>query len=385
MRILLVSDPPLRTSFGGARPFIELADELERLGWNVTLRSLSGELPGDPARMRAPRARLLREIVRSEGPVCDVVDFDHGYLPYPRRELPADVLLVARSVLLCQQVADRSFPRPWTPRRLVGRLVRERGRRSSRLEMLRYAETTVAEADLVNVSNRDDRDLLTRHGTDPRKIVVQPFGLSEARAAEFEALPPGRGHANVAAFVGTFDWRKGAADMPAIVEQVASRVPGVEFRLLGTRGMFRSAREVAGHFPRRLRPRVEVVPEFDSPALPGLLTDCALGFFPSYLEGFGFGVLEMLAAALPVVAYDVPGPPMMLSEGLLVPVGDAPGMAGRMAELLGNPDRLDEARLAARRRSRDFRWSAIARETAAVYTRALDGLRTSSEVGGFAG
>ena len=36
------------------------------------------------------------------------------------------------------------------------------------------------------------------------------------------------------------------------------------------------------------------------------------GAFPSHCEGFPFGVLEMLAAGLPVVAYRAPGAPMMI-------------------------------------------------------------------------
>ncbi len=95
--------------------------------------------------------------------------------------------------------------------------------------------------------------------------------------------------------------------MPRIVERVVHDAPGTRFRLLGTSGMFPSADDVQRCFPRDLRRYVEVVPTYDPAELPGLLADCAMGFFPSYLEGFAFAVLEMLAASLPVVAYDVPG------------------------------------------------------------------------------
>ena len=113
------------------------------------------------------------------------------------------------------------------------------------------------------------------------------------------------------------------------------------------------------------------MPTFDTGELPGLLADCAMGFFPSYLEGFPFAVLEMLAASLPVVAYDVPGPRMMLDRDDLVAAGDADAMAGRIAALLRDPLALLEAQREARRRAERFRWEDIARSTASVYAERL--------------
>ena len=96
-----------------------------------------------------------------------------------------------------------------------------------------------------------------------------------------------------------------------------------------------------------------------------------MGFFPSYLEGFPFAVLEMLAASLPVVAYDVPGPRMMLDRDDLVAAGDADAMAGRIAALLRDPLALIEAQREARRRAERFRWEDIASSTASVYAERL--------------
>ena len=67
--------------------------------------------------------------------------------------------------------------------------------------------------------------------------------------------------------------------------------------------------------------------------------------FPSRVESFGYGVLEMLAAAVPVIAYDAPGPHVMLPPEYRVPVGAAGDMADRVCDLLTDPDRLRAARL----------------------------------------
>src|SRR5262249_39106222 len=152
----------------------------------------------------------------------------------------------------------------------------------------------------------------------------------------------------VVAFVGTFDYRKGATDFPSLVSQVALAVPEVKFRLLGTTGLMKSADQVRAFFPARARRRMEVVPHYDPEALPELLAGPWVGVFRSYYEGFAFGVLEMLAAGIPVIAYDAPGPPMMLKREALVPPGDVGAMADKVIALLQGGSLLDAARLAAR-------------------------------------
>ena len=101
--------------------------------------------------------------------------------------------------------------------------------------------------------------------------------------------------------------------------------------------------------------------------------------FPSYLEGFGFGVLEMLAASLPVIAYDVPGPPMMLSDTMLVPAGDTDLMTSKLVALLTDQQKLIGDRAWARRRSRDFLWKDIAVQTSDLYKEHLASLLHARE------
>jgi len=64
------------------------------------------------------------------------------------------------------------------------------------------------------------------------------------------------------------------------------------------------------------------------------------------VEGFLFGVLEMLVAVVPVIAYDAPGPHVMLPPEYSVPVGVVGDLADRVCDLLTDPDRLRVARRA---------------------------------------
>jgi glycosyltransferase involved in cell wall biosynthesis len=63
---------------------------------------------------------------------------------------------------------------------------------------------------------------------------------------------------------------------------------------------------------------------------------------PSLVEGFGMAALEAMAAGLPVVGTSVGGLPELIEDGwtgFLVPPANAMALAGRLRDLLLDPDR----------------------------------------------
>jgi glycosyltransferase involved in cell wall biosynthesis len=132
---------------------------------------------------------------------------------------------------------------------------------------------------------------------------------------------------------------------------------------------------VRGYFPRRLWPRLEIRPRYEPDELPGLLSGVSVGVFPSRVESFGYGVLEMLAAAVPVIAYDAPGPHVMLPPEFRVPIAEVEQLADRVCDLLTDSDKLRAARLWARGRAADYNWEEIASRTVDVYTQKLANIR----------
>jgi len=106
-----------------------------------------------------------------------------------------------------------------------------------------------------------------------------------------------------------------------------------------------------------------------------LLSDCTVGIFPSYIEGFGLAVLEKIAAGIPVVAYDVSGPRQILKtlrNELLTREGDVNSIADRAVEIL-NMSASEYGALSEKCRSIavQFRWEKIAADTAREYAMAL--------------
>jgi glycosyltransferase involved in cell wall biosynthesis len=373
MRILFCSQTHLTPELGASKVLIELAEEMELLGWECTLVSPYDVAPTLSNTHDYPEH--LRQYLLQHAIDYDVVDYDHHHLPFPRSEFPNRTLFVARSVLLWRHFLKISLPLERNLKSRLRSLVNARTRGKKKEAGRRSASTTVSESDLINVLNYDDRAALIEIGIPQEKIAVIPNGLSRLNRQLFDAISSTSPRDPKVAFVGTFDNRKGATDFPQIVEAVCQAIPAASFRLLGTG---RDEETVLGMFPRRLRNAIEVIPRYSPSELPGLLAPCSVGVFPSYIEGFGLGVLEMLAASIPVVAYNSPGPPMMLPSEYLVQPADWRALSCNVIDLLTNQNRLIRARIWAREQSKDFCWRSIAKQTSDIYIDHLRRLRMKS-------
>lgn len=372
MRILHCCPSAVDPRLGTAKVYLEAAAAFRRLGWTADVVGLS-ELK--VATKSDDRTVRLREYLQRRAADYDVVEYEHNCLPFPRADFSPTTLFVARSVLLSHNLANGKIPTRPGLVRAIGGLFKGPARRRRTRQAVSQGTKTIAEADLANVCNHDEAATLRRYGITADKIVVFPFGLDEIRRKELEQVdlvPPEK---PCVVFVGTFDPRKGMRVFPQLVELVVRAVPDVRFRLIGTSGMLSSAEEVYAEFAPALRPSIDVVPRFDPHELPHLLSTGSVGVFPSLVEGCPFGVLEMSAIGLPVIAFRVPGPPMLLPDGLLVECNDADAMASKVVSLLRDRALLASERAAARRRSRDFDWNEIIGRTAQVYEARVHALR----------
>jgi glycosyltransferase involved in cell wall biosynthesis len=75
----------------------------------------------------------------------------------------------------------------------------------------------------------------------------------------------------------------------------------------------------------------------------------------------------MLAAAIPVIAYDAAGPSAMLTPDFIVPIGGVAAMTARVNRLLADPGQLQAARGWARSRAAQLTWERVGQQTARAY------------------
>jgi glycosyltransferase involved in cell wall biosynthesis len=376
LRVLMVMHLRAMMELGGARVQLELAEVLREHGCDVRVLDRPAILgPRLGRRFRGSQAAFTRAAVHAVRAIAheyDVVDAHQGNLPVAKRLLGFDGLLVARSVGLAPFYAEfeRSANRRWPASR--------KGRTAARplhawrgWRFQRAVRTSFRLSDLIIVPNSDERSYLARRRGLAEKIEVFPLGISQRELEDLrgnnEQLPTGQR----VAFIGDWNARKGSHDWRDIAARVRASLPEASFAFLGTNAGADEVQQAVGLADGA----VEVVPSYPSDELGSLIEGVRVGALPSYIEGLGIGVVEKMAAGIPSVCYDVPGPRETVGRvdrRLLVPAGDTEAFAERVVEVL----RLDEQRyrrLSERCRAvaEEFSWRLIGERTLRAYRQRL--------------
>jgi glycosyltransferase involved in cell wall biosynthesis len=102
--------------------------------------------------------------------------------------------------------------------------------------------------------------------------------------------------------------------------------------------------------------------------LPGLYSQASLLVMPSLYEGFGFPILEAMAAGTPVVASNTSSLPEVAGDAaILVPPKDTNALADAIDEVLARPNTAGDLRNKGQVWAQQFNWQRTAAETIAVY------------------
>jgi glycosyltransferase involved in cell wall biosynthesis len=391
LSILMMLHMPWDENLGGPRPQMELAAEFRKLGHRVEKYDVFDAFPS--AKRESRIAPLIRSSFSSKAKAFlrenvgrfDIIDALQGNLPFSKRELGFQGLLVARSVGLyafheqCLQFVKTKWPPKHKGNPIANVFRSWRTRRESP-----YPLRSLKNCDLINVPNSDEfiylRDVLGFGG----KCKVLPFGLRLEQRNEFaSAIRPMKERLNnkTVVFIGSWSPSKGAKDWAEIMLRIKGKIPDARFLFLGT-GL--SADKVLDDLKLSCCDWVKVIPHYKNKELSKLLGAATVGVFPSYIEGFGFAVLEKLACGLPTVAYDVPGPREMLRRldtQLLIPAGDIKRLSNKVTELL-KLDSPTYTNLSGKcvEVAREFTWPKIARATIDTYFDAFNELATGNRM-----
>ena len=380
LRILAIVNLPWDPRLGAARVWFELAEQWKGAGHKIDKFCLSDAFP------KATRSRALSawrhavfpyraaRYVRCNAGKFDVIDCLIGTLPFSKKSLRFDGLLVGRSIglYLAYEEFMRFSRRQWPdqPRgKFLGRLFYT----FTSWLLRRSADRALTHCDLFNVPNEDEKQSLEKCSAAP--TIVLPYGLNEAERAALAGAAQSAS-ARLAqkeiCFLGMWSVRKGSRDWQEIIRAILNSVPSARFAFLGTMS---DEQTVLRDLGLSLRESIRCLTSYDPKELPQLIGGSVVGLFPSYIEGFGLSVLEQLAAGIPTIAYDVPGPRHIFGATdaqFLVPVGNVKAMSNRALEIL-RMNESDYSGLSAecRQIAAQFRWEQIAADTIREYTVAL--------------
>lgn len=355
---------------------IELAESLQKLGWETLLvdKKKLG-LPLDEKYNAEKYGLALKNFLIKNNDAFDVVLYEYDTLPFDRNLFNKKTLFVARPAILAFHFPLIKFK--YNLKTKLSNLYQKlksflKQKHEGSPEYYGQLEYGLSQADLIQVQNKKDKDLLIERGFSSQHIIIVPNGITPERIEKFASISRSYEEPFTVAFVGTFDFRKGAMDFPVFFKKLKEKFPTIRLKLLGTRGMFYSEDQVLEFFPKKYRRYIEVVPMFKADDLPQLLSDCHIGVFPSYLESFGFGALEMMCAGLPVVAYDAPGPCDFILSDLLTPIGDPVALGEKVISLLENKQLLEQkGRLSREVVLKNYCWDDIAKNVDRHYKQFL--------------
>ena len=176
-----------------------------------------------------------------------------------------------------------------------------------------------------------------------------------------------------ALFVGTVEPRK---NLPTLLQALAlcrSETPESTPQLViaGPRGwldgpIFELVRDL------RLGDQVQFVGGVSPDQLVWMYNACRFYVQPELYSGFGLPVLEAMQCGAAVAAADAAALPELVTDaGLLIPAMDVEGWADALRRLWTDEDIRADLRSRGLARAADYTWERAARETRAVYQKAL--------------
>jgi glycosyltransferase involved in cell wall biosynthesis len=206
-------------------------------------------------------------------------------------------------------------------------------------------------------------------GTD--RVVAVPHGVPRLSLA----AAPLSGLVGDSPFVlalGTLEPRKNVRRLVEAFAAIADRHPRLQLLVAGADGPARPGVEAArAALPPPVARRVRLAGYVDDRTRAALLTRASVFVYPSLYEGFGFPVLEAMAAGTPVVAGDAGAIPEVAGDGaLLVSPTDTDALAEAIGRVLEDSTLADGLVRAGRVRAAGYSWRRAAEGLMDLYRQA---------------
>ena len=254
-------------------------------------------------------------------------------------------------------------------------------------------QQVVDEADRLIANTPIEAEQLVRlYGAGPERVLTVPPGVDlecftpgdrRAARARFGLAPD----AVVLTFVGRIQPLKAPDVLVRAAAEMIRRDPSLRERLVvlviggasGTgRGQPNALRDLATSL--NIAPVVRFLPPQHGPALCDAYRASDVVAVPSHSESFGLVALEAQACGTPVVAANVGGLPVAVSDGqsgLLVPDHDPQRWARTLAEVVSHPRRRAALAAGARAHAWMFSWERTTDALLAGYATAAQAFRES--------
>ncbi|MFQ5406909.1 MAG: glycosyltransferase family 4 protein [Anaerolineales bacterium] len=222
-------------------------------------------------------------------------------------------------------------------------------------------------ARLIADSQATRNDLTRFYGTPPEKVSVVYPGFDSTPFAQTTAQPAGL-PTEYLLYVGTIQPRKGL--LPLL--DALARVPNAPPLLLAGREGWLSEQIRQRVSELDLESRIRFLGYVSDEELPALYAGTTAFVLPSLYEGFGFPVLEAMAAGAPVLCSDGGSLPEVAGDAALVtPAGDVDALVDGLRRILSDSPLRAHLVERGHEQVKRFSWDKAAAETLALLENAF--------------
>ncbi|HXA84258.1 MAG TPA: glycosyltransferase family 1 protein [Candidatus Dormibacteraeota bacterium] len=247
---------------------------------------------------------------------------------------------------------------------------------------IRYMKSVVpitvrSAAAIICGSEHSKRDIVQAYALKPGKVYVVPYGVDHQRFHPAAVLDRSWARQlgireGYVLHVGELSHRKNIPTLLRAIGYLRERGTWGDRQLVlaGTEapGMIGADEIHKTILQLELSKSVVLAGRVADEYLPGLYAQASLLVMPSLYEGFGFPVLESMAAGTPVVASNVSSLPEVAGEAaILLSPHEVEGLANAIAHVIFNPGVAAELRSKGLARAQQFNWQRTAAETVQVY------------------
>lgn len=227
-----------------------------------------------------------------------------------------------------------------------------------------FAERILKRADgLIAVSENTRQDAIRLLGIPPERITTIYSGVPE----EFFNAPPTRRARPYVLYVGTIEPRKNLLTLLDAWKQVSPELRQ-EFELVIAGPVGWSAQETVA----RIRAEATYLGYVPEEELPGLVAGATAFAYPSLYEGFGFPVVQAMAAGVPVVTSNVSCLPEVTGDAaLLVDPRSTAELTAAVTRVLESVDLRTDLGARGLARAERYRWEACAKESLRFFREVL--------------
>ncbi|HEX5417869.1 MAG TPA: glycosyltransferase family 4 protein [Chloroflexota bacterium] len=200
----------------------------------------------------------------------------------------------------------------------------------------------IAHADAVLAQNTIERDYLIGRGVRPEKISIAGVGVNpeEVLGGQGERIRARlRRSGPLVAYVGTLAYDKGTVHLVEAMRRLWREGSAADLVLAGqSLDTFHAYLDTLSRFERE---RIHLLGYVDEATKRDIFAASDVFAMPSRTDSFGIVYLESWLYRKPVIGARAGGVTATIDDGVdgfLIPFGDVPALANRLARLIGDPD-----------------------------------------------